>query len=101
MWNKRSNGGHVTRKKVKIKLFGMHFAWIQHNLLETFAENSGVSNRTEWLKEKVKEEFGIQLEKKADLLLLDYLVRDNYYVDKTDWLREKMRQEIRRVRNEV
>ncbi|PLS19539.1 hypothetical protein CVD28_03735 [Bacillus sp. M6-12] len=94
MRNKRSNGGFSSSKKVKIKLFDTHFAWIYQSLLNRFDEVSGYVNRTEWIKEKVEEEFGLTLKEKADLLVLDDLVKEKYYIDKTDWLREKMRQEI-------
>jgi PHD/YefM family antitoxin component YafN of YafNO toxin-antitoxin module len=76
-------------------LFDTHFAWIYQPLLTRFDEVCLFSNRTEWIKEKVKEDFGLSLKGKSDLLVLDNLVKNAYYIDKTDWLREKMRNEIK------
>lgn len=99
MWNSRSNGGFCTSKKVKIKLFGKHFAWINEDLLH--AVNDCIKgSRVAWIKQKVQEDFELDLKGVADLLLLDKYVKKSFYLDKTDWLRTKMREEIKKFQDD-
>lgn len=87
-------------KKVKIKLFNCHFAWIYSWLLSEFDNKSGINNRSDWIIRKAYEDFGVSLSSKVDLERLDFVVRIHHYIDKTDWLREKMRLEIKKRRVE-
>lgn len=85
-------------KKMKIKLFETHFAWVNESLLQTFTEKTGIKRRSQWIKDVVKEDFGITLSSPSDIPKLDMIVRSQFYEDKGEWLRERMRKEIRKSR---
>lgn len=82
-------------KKIKIKIFNTHFAWIYEYLLNTFDHKTGIKNRTEWIYRCAKEDFNFTFLSKEDIERFDIVVRLNNYIDKTDWLREKMRLAIK------
>lgn len=85
------------KNKVKIKMFNSHFAWIDNVLLAKLDRilDSTDLNRTNWIKHKAQEDFGVHLNSKEDLVALDMYVKANHYLDKSDWLREKIRLTIR------
>lgn len=95
MWNRRSYARVLRTKKVKIKLFNTHFAWIYDSLLKHFDRINPELSRIDWIKRQAEKDFDIRLTEKSDIVLLDNLVKKSYYIDKTDWLREKMRETIR------
>lgn len=84
-------------KKVKIKIFNTHFAWIHEYLLNTFDRKTGIKNRTEWIFTCARADFDFFFKSKEDIERFDIVVRLNNYLDKTDWLREKMRLAIKNV----
>ena len=85
-------------KKMKIKLFETHFAWVNDSLLQTFTDKTGIKRRSQWIKDAVKEDFGIILASPSDIPKLDMVIRSKFYEDKGEWLRERMRKEIRKNR---
>ena len=85
-------------EKKKIKLFEVHFAWVNESLLQRFVETTGIVRRTNWIKECAKEDFGIDLQSVDDIPKLELLIRSRFYEDKGEWLREKMRKAIQKSR---
>jgi len=84
------------QEKKKIKLFEVHFAWVNDSLLKRFTETTGIKRRTEWIKECAKEDFDIVLDSPDDIPRLELVIRSHYYEDKGEWLREKMRKAIQK-----
>lgn len=83
----------IAEKKIKIKLYGVHFGSINERLLALF-DKTGVKNRTSWIINAVKEDFGVNLVDMESVERFDIVVRINQYIDKNDWLRERMRKEV-------
>lgn len=83
----------IAEKKIKIKLYGVHFGWINERLLILF-DKTGVRNRTSWIINAAKKDFGVDLVDIESLERFDIVVRVNHYIDKNDWLRDRMRNEV-------
>jgi hypothetical protein len=86
----------ATEKRMKIKLHGVHFGWINERLLSLF-DRSGIKNRTAWIINAAKEDFGINLLDKESIERFDVVVRVHHYIDKNDWLRDRIRHEVEKT----
>jgi hypothetical protein len=78
----------------KVIIWGCHFAWILSEMWEALANKIGKRQRTQWIKEKYKEQFKFSIKTKEDIKEFEIILRQNYYKDKTDWLREKIREDF-------
>ena len=83
--------------KKRIFMFGTHFAWVEPELKDSVKLKYGIQS---WIKQSCEDDFGITLESKDDIILLDKIIKEQkMYSDKGEWVREKMRRRIEELEN--
>lgn len=84
---------HNNKTMVSLKA-GLSFAWLDKDLNKKLKEIIGKKNRTNFIKNSAKEQFGLPLENISDLIKFDIEIKKYYYQDRADWLREICRNKI-------
>lgn len=85
---------HYNKTMVSLKT-GLSFAWLDKDLNKKLREVLRPNNRITFIKNKAKEQFGLSLDTKLDLLKFDEELKKNHYQDRADWLREICRNKIK------
>lgn len=85
-------------KKIRIRLYGQHLAYIGYDLYNNFTHICKVLDYSSWIKKRANIDFGLTISGEASIEELKEVVMDNYFEDIGDWLREKMREEINTVK---
>ena len=84
----------IEDKRIKIRLYGVHLAYVREHLLSGFNYYCNVVSFSDWLKENVYSDFGIRISSRKSIKYLNEVVKDNFYENIGDWIKEKMRQSI-------
>ena len=85
----------MSSDKTKIVMYRTHVAYIDREFLQEFDLHCGVVNFSAWIRKQALQDLNLTITNKEDLLILDDLVLNYYYIDKSEWLRDKMRIAIR------
>ena len=82
-------------KRVRIRLYGQHLAYLGCDLYNTFLRTCKVINYSSWIKERANIDFDLYIINEESIEKLKEKVTENYFEDISDWLREKMREGIK------
>lgn len=85
---------HHNKTMISLKA-GLSFAWLDKDLNKKLKEVIGEKNRTKFIKNSAKEQFGLSLDNISDLRKFDEELTKHYYTDRADWLREVCRNKIK------
>ena len=80
--------------RIKIRLYGVHLAYVSQELLEAFDKYCPQANFSGWIKEKIYMDFGVLIGHPDQLENLDEMVKELYYDNVAEGIREKMRTDI-------
>ena len=83
-------------KKIRIRLYGQHLAYINSFLYFSFVQKCEVLDYSSWIKKMAKNDFDILIVGEGSIDELKAKVLDNYFEDIGDWLRQRMREEMLR-----
>lgn len=82
------------KNRKKIIFFDNHFAYISDVLFQQLKQNKNINSINDYIKEKAKQQFGIDITNKEDIELLTQNIAENLYESNSDWLREKIRDDL-------
>lgn len=83
------------KKRIRIRLYGQHLAYIGIELYDKFLRNCKVLDYSAWVKEKSYTEYGILITDEDSINRLKEKVVEDDFEDVADWLRENMRKDMR------
>lgn len=86
-------------KKIRIRLYGQHLAYIGYDLYHNFTHICKVLDYSSWIKKRANIDFNLMITSDKSIDELKIAVNENYFEDIADWLREKMREEILKNKN--
>ena len=81
-------------KKIRIRLYGQHLAYINSFLYYSFVQKCEVLDYSSWIKKMAKKEFDILITGEDSIEELKTKVINSYFEDIGDWLRQRMREKM-------
>lgn len=78
-------------ERIRIRLLGLHLAYIDKGLVRKFESTCKVINLNSWIREQAYNDFKIKFYSEDSLDDFKNILEKNYYDGIGDWLREKMR----------
>lgn len=82
-------------KKIKIRLFSQHLAYVNEELLLNALRVSNTINKKAFILSIIWDSYGMIMNNKEDIETLQSLVIKDYYDDIGEFLQEKMREKIK------
>lgn len=94
----------MKQKRIKIRLYGVHLFYVRNKFLERFKKYCNVSDFSEWLKNIVYNDLGIELNSVDKIKEVESVIEDKFYDNFGEWARERMRMAIissEKYKNEI
>lgn len=81
-------------KRIRLRLYKEHLGYINPLFLETFQETCQVKRLNTWIKQRAYQEFGLYIESRADIAVLNQILAERFYENPAEWVKEMMRREM-------
>lgn len=85
----------MTETRKKITLYNQHFAYITKNRYEKLANSKNVTDISEYVRRKAKQQFKLSIQNAQDVEELSKKIKVADYESNTEWLKDKIREDLK------